>query len=339
MQTLSSSTASEPQTPAARNFQTALRMSSVLFEDTDRRFGTLSAIPSNVQAIEATLLFACGLNSFVALTGPSGWGKTHLLRSAAYRIDRDREGRTQILSALDWLAYPHIVDPSRPLILDDAQDATHRAKTRIQLRVALERRLRSGRPTIISFTSNGSCREIKQQLPRLRSWVVASISEPAPGERLVVASHLAKTHGLSLSPNLLKLVAKRVPGNGRTLAGAMQRLQMIGKRWISTEECVRGAGVLHSFLADDGSWDLIDRIALAADSARLEPSMRANLLAYVMCGVAQLPEFVVARYLQIEPAKVFQRQHAFERSLVANPRAAQELARYLDSIVELLVRD
>lgn len=244
-----------------------------------------------------------------------------------------------MLSALDWLAYPHVVDPSRPLILDDAQDATHRAKTRVQLRVALERRLRSGRPTIVCFTSSPNGREVRQQLPRLRSWVVAAIEEPSKGDRLVITSHLAKANGLSFNSGLLQLIARRVPGNGRTLAGAMQRLQMVGKRWISSEETVRAAGLLHSFFADDGSWDLVERILSAADAAQVDTALRDQLLAHVLCGVASLPESLVARRLDVEPAKVFQRQAAFARSVGVNPSASIELSRYLDSIVELLVRD
>ena len=61
------------------------KLSNVLFERRVATFNSLAALPSNVEAIEAALMFSAGLNPFVAIVGPSGWGKSHLLGATSSR--------------------------------------------------------------------------------------------------------------------------------------------------------------------------------------------------------------------------------------------------------------
>ena len=63
----------------------APRLSEVLFETSRATFAAYAPLPSNVEAIDAALRFSAGHEILVALVGPSGWGKSHLLGAAALR--------------------------------------------------------------------------------------------------------------------------------------------------------------------------------------------------------------------------------------------------------------
>src|SRR5690349_8406287 len=83
---------------------------------------TLTALPSNIQAIEAGMRVADGTYPFVAVAGPSGWGKSHLLAAIADQINRARADAAIVVSALQWLKYPHRAEALGDLLVDDVQD-------------------------------------------------------------------------------------------------------------------------------------------------------------------------------------------------------------------------
>src|SRR5687767_10490030 len=92
-------------TGAATMARETPRLSEVLFKS--RSFESLAAVPSNVEALETALLFATGLQSFAALVGPSGWGKTHLLEAVSRKLRNDAGYRScNVHTAADWVANP-----------------------------------------------------------------------------------------------------------------------------------------------------------------------------------------------------------------------------------------
>ena len=155
------------------------RISEVLFDEPSRSFSSLAALPSNVEAIEASLLFATGAVSHAAIAGPSGWGKTHLLEAAAARLAPDLGARPEIHSALEWLSNGGRYDVAGPLILDNVQDVLDRSKPRLGLRVMLERRLRTGKPTMLAFTAQKPTRQIRNFLPVCREWSIGTVAAPS----------------------------------------------------------------------------------------------------------------------------------------------------------------
>lgn len=325
----------------AEPVQRVPKLSEVLFEPSTRRFGTLAALPSNVRAIEAALLFANGLNTFVGLFGPSGWGKTHLLESAAHHIAQEYGPRPPILTADEWIANPNRHDPALPLLLDDVQDTFARARSRNVLRIALERRVRSGRPTLLGFTAAKLTRSTRHFLPFEREWEIAVLDAPAPSERMLVVQQMARCESLQLSTELTKLLAYHLKGNGRTLLGALKRLKLYGPMWQSKRATLRGCGLLDPFLCDNGEWDLKDRIERCVREA--DPSewngTSEDLAIYMMLREASLGEADVARYFGIEPAMAYLLATRFERRFAVCERTRRALERCVERVVDGLPRD
>jgi len=318
----------------------APRLSDVLFEPSARRFGTLAALPSNVQAIEAGLLFATGLHTFVAIVGPSGWGKSHLLDSVSYRLRQDTNSSPTMLPAIEWLAQTR-TDSHGPLLLDDVQDAVSRTRPRLQLQLALERRVRAGRPTILAFTAASVTRQLRGFLPSQRDWVISSIVEPQPTERLLVIDQMASLEGLTLSTALTKLLAFRMRGNGRTLAGALKRLRLHGTQWVDVQATLRACGILDPFFADSCDWDLKERIVRTSDEvgSRFSGVSLEDLAVYIMLRQACFPEADVARYFRIEASEVYIRAERFEGTCRQCDKSRACVAQFVETVVDGILKD
>jgi hypothetical protein len=314
------------------------RLSEILFEVPIRNFGSLAALPSNVQAIESVLMFATGLHAFVALVGPSGWGKSHLLEAGACRFAQDSCLLPEILSAEDWLDRDMKGDVAGPVILDNVQEALERGRTRQMLRVALERRVRRGKPTLLSFTANRPNRQIRSLLPSVREWIVSSMPAPEPAERVVVVQQMATAEGVRLSQSLIRVMAYKMKGNGRTLAGALKRLKLYGADWSVPGAFLRALGILDPFFADNSGWDLRERVLKAVEccgsmNARLS---ERDLAVYLMLRQAGLSELSVARFLAIEPAAAYLKASEVEAALAADPRLRTCMERSLEQVAESL---
>jgi chromosomal replication initiation ATPase DnaA len=315
------------------------KLSEVLFDRTEKRFGSLAELPSNVEAIDAGLMFATGHSPFVAIVGPSGWGKTHLLECVANHICREFRVKPCIRNAIDWFGDRGACNSVNPLLLDNVQDAMARTRNRIELQLALERRVRIGRPTMLAITGKRLTRQFASFFPMFREWSLQEIAEPTIAERAIVVRKMVEAERLALSKPLLALIATKMNGNGNTVHGALNRLKLVGHDWTTPAACLRATGILDPFFADNSSWDLRGRIQDAAEAVGREfPGIVPKALGcHAMIQIAQLSELEVARFCRIGPAEARTMTIAFE-SLLANSdlhRIAHE--RLLELAVESLV--
>ncbi len=321
-------------TPAQASSKSILRSSP-------RTFGSLAVLPSNVGAVETALHFASGLNTFSVVVGPSGWGKTHILECVSEKLSQRLKPTPLVMSASEWLSGTHVTDPAQPLLLDDVQELTTRPRSRIQFRLGLERRVKSGRPTMLAFTAAKRTRHLTATLPSSKDWMVGTISEPAPSERMLIIAQLAEAQGLVLSTSLTKVIAHKMRGNGRTLLGALRRLRLHGPIWSDVSGTLKACGLLEPFFADSGSWDL--RGHILSTSRVFNVSQYgvpiAELVAFTMLREAALCEVDVARSLRIEPGEAYARCARFEKQYKASEQALMAVRNFAECVVEGLVID
>lgn len=318
----------------------APRLSEILFERREPSFASLAALPSNVDAIEAALLFSIGRNRHVVIVGPSGWGKTHLMRAVAHRLSCDGTP-VEPMSAQQYVTSAACFDSSAPLVLDDVQDTLTKARQRLGLRIALERRIKANRPTILSFTNSKPNREIVSLLPSQRDWVIETMGEPMPAERVLVLDQMAKAEGLRMSPRLVRLLSDQMHGNGRTLSGALKRLRLFGVNWLDTPSTLRALGILEPFFRDNSSWDLKHRILRLAERNRAQFGKVnwLDLALYAMQHEAGLCEGDVARAANLSNGEVYQRTLRFQQQVEACDETAAYAMQFVELVVSSLARD
>ncbi len=317
------------------------KLSQVLFERREHSFNSLAALPSNVEAIDAALKFAAGLNPFVVIVGPSGWGKTHLLNAIAQRLAHDLLAVPEILSVSDYVSNTSRVDISGPLLLDDVQEAMGRSRMKMSLRLNLERRVKCNKQTILAFTSPKPSRALKAFLPSARDWTIVSMGAAEPAERLLLLDQMSTAEGLALSPRLTKVMADQMLGNGLTLAGALKRLRLSGTNWLDSNATLRALGLLDPFFADNSSWDLKHKVLRVAEHSKFQFSKvsSSDLALYTMLHEAGLNEIEVARATGVEPAEAYLRASKFKARLADCETSRVYVKQFVDLVVEELARD
>jgi hypothetical protein len=307
-------------------------LSDVLFDAGTRDFRSFATVPSNVEAAEAAVHFSRKLVPFVALIGPSGWGKTHLLESALSGFQPRERLR---VSAADWLRDAGRENPYA-LALDDVQEVLAKTRSRIHLRLALERRLRAGKPTILALSSDQTGRSLRTFLPSLNEWILARIETPDPEEREMVLRHLAAQDGLNLSPVLPRVLARRVVGNGRSLSGALKRLRLYGKDWETPDAALRACGLLQPFFGDDDACSLQDQIMIEAQRTEQKRYSAGEVAAYMMQRVAGLSEADASRFLEIRPSDAYTAAARVAAGTCADPELAEELRIAVERVLDRL---
>jgi hypothetical protein len=317
------------------------RLSKVLFDRREASFSSIAALPSNVQAIEAGLMFAAGLTPFVALVGPSGWGKSHLLKAIAYRMGNDLAPAPVPITVTDYLANVSRAEAPGPLILDDVQEIMKKSRLKLELTLNLQRRVRGGRPTILAFTSPKPSRALRALLPSPREWCIETMGAAEPAERVLLLHQMSGVEGLTLSPRLSKVIADQMYGNGRTIAGALKRLRLSGPHWLDSSATLRAFGLLDPFFADNGTWDLKHKILRQAEHARdLFPGVSTTDLAlYTLMHEAGLSEVDVAHTVGIEPADAYLRATSFRNRVQQDAVLRISLRHFIDSVIDLVAKD
>lgn len=298
-------------------------------------------MPSNVEAVEAALTFAGGSNPFAALVGPTGWGKTHLMEAVAGQVSREEGCAIPIHNAVEWAGSAHGADHDQPLLLDNVQDALVRPKVRQSIRAMLDRRVKRGLPTMLSFTANRPTRPLKSLLPSCQDWTVASIKAPDPREKMVVISQISQAEGVAISQGLARLLAYKMRGNGRTLVGALKRLRLYGPVWLDSRATLKACGILDPFFADNSAWDLkeqINRISTSGDF-RYSRAGSPDMAIFAMLREACLSEAEIARFHGIGPSEVYQRSAKFEEHASLSESIKAELNTFIESVVDSLLRE
>ena len=317
------------------------RLSDVLFEKSSPTFASMAPLASNVEAIEAALLFSAGFQNHVALVGPSGWGKSHLLAAIDCRLRQEGKDTARPAAAEKFLeSQPGLATPL-PLLLDDCQEVLGNTRLRSVLRLTLESRVRSSRPTFVCFTSSRITRQIRNFLPQQRDWSLVFLGGPEPMERIHLINQMAAADNLTLSPNLVRIMAHQMHGNGRTVSGALKRLRLSGASWMDGFAVMRACGLLEPFFADNGGWDLKYRIIRAAEEwrGRVDHISHTDLAVYAMLRIASLSEADVARAMDAEPAAVYLRASRFEREMERDSRKAAAVGHFVDSLVTALTQE
>lgn len=318
----------------------SLLTTEALFDRPSRTFASLAALPSNVEAIEAALRFSAGMEPFVALVGPSGWGKSHLLGAAALRMAKSVPP-VRLASVTDHLQSGEPVDVPGVLLLDDCQDVLGKPRMRLMLRLLLERRVRTGRATMLAFTLPKPTRSLSNLLPSERSWITTPLEAPTASERALLIEQMAVAEGLSLSGRLTQIVAAQMHGNGRTLSGALKRLRLAGTSWLDASATLRACGILDPFFSDNPDWDLKLKISRLAEQnrARFGRVLPNDLAIYTMLREASLAEAEVAQALGIEPSAAYLRASRFAKDVGSNPLAASYVERFVEIVVESLASE
>lgn len=313
-------------------------ISEVLFARDPLTFDSYATLASNIQAVEASLLFTAGLQNLVALCGPSGWGKSHLLEAVAYRLRSELgRGACRVVSASDWVSGPARGDLGGPLLLDNAQEALSRARLRVPLKLALERRVKAGKPTMLAFTANKIDRSIRSLLPSARGWSEATIEPPSETERATILQQIARSEGLRLGESAERVFAAGLRGNGRTMRGALMRLKLNGNDWPDERAALRACGLVNPFFADNSAWDLVGNVLrIAASHGDHNTQTRETLAVYTLHHEAQLPEAEVARAVGIEPAAVYLRSARFGKDLAADPVLRTSADAFFGTVVRVL---
>lgn len=275
-------------------------------------FGSIAALPSNLRAIEASLLFSGGVQPFVCIVGPSGWGKTHLLTAVAKVLQRREFSMAKVMSAYEWASGQHRWEANVPVILDDVQDAWNQVRTRQNLRLGLEKRVKSGRPTLLALTSEPPHKAHRSNLPCLREWVVGTIDEPTPSEKELVTRQIASSKRMVVAPAIVSLLAKKTKGNGRSLEGALERLKLVQSDWLENSDVLRACGILVPYFEDGQGWDVRDHVheticAVHGDlGARMSTRISAMLLSiFVMLCDVGIGEEEVASYFRLSPGATY----------------------------------
>lgn len=283
----------------------------VIDQDLARPFGgfhSFTALPSNIGAIEASMKFVSGASPFVALSGPSGWGKSHLLLSVEELMAKQAPNSVTLVSALQWCGASGRQDFAGTLILDDVQDVASHPRARHTLRQALDHRVRTGRRTLLAWMTSDSAKRTRALLPAGRDWLIAPIVEPTIDERELVVLQIANELQVTLSRATAQLVARHLNGNGRSIRGAIQRLRLVKTDWSTDQDVIPACGVLSPYLLGHNGWDPRDHVHEAVTKVFSESASslsRNDVSCYLMMHEMGLSETEVATFLKVSPSKAY----------------------------------
>jgi chromosomal replication initiator protein len=198
---------------------------------------------SNEYAFSAAQLTASRRQqaSPVLFTGPTGVGKTHLLRGIAREFRRlfpsatavyltAEQFTTSFIEAIRGSGLPSFRQKCRGvdlLLIDDLQFFVGKDRTLEELQYTIDTLLTAGRQIVLA--SDRPLSELRGLGPELQSRLAGGLScEIAPPEyatRLEIARRFALQLGLSLSDDVLAIVAAQINTGPREVHGALHRLQ------------------------------------------------------------------------------------------------------------------
>ncbi|GEM_PF-2095529 len=288
-------------------------------------FADFERLETNAAALQVAKEFAQERINLGLIDGVAGWGKTHLLRSAAAAFQSRAGVKAAIMSALEFAdsrapCFPEV------LILDDLHLVERRPRAKQRLSFELERRGRLGRPTLCAASSPSAF----DHRGLRRNWKTGTLKEPTEEERRRVLKRLCERESVELSLEQAAAIVRLVKGDGATYRGIARRLRQ-SEQPISQCHVLKLAGMLEQYVSANG-WDLRDLI-LDAAALSTKSESRTQLAVYLMRKEAGLPEPKVAAYFELSPGEIYsiqKRADVQNRELDAKFRGS--LTRALDLI-------
>ncbi|HWP30754.1 MAG TPA: DnaA/Hda family protein [Fimbriimonadales bacterium] len=283
-------------------------------------FSGIAEFDSNRSALNVARAFAQGFTSFAAIVGPSGWGKTLLLHSTEKALQKRFPGDVKRLSCSDFLSNAQLYQKTRVLILDDVQEIYHSLKNRQLFFRHLEQRIRTGKPTFLAASPNGLT-TLRSLLPSPSRWQVVTLDEPNIEEKVSAVREICHLEGIHLRPEAIRLIAKSVAGNGRSLLGALTRLKISVGNKLKRLDPLRLMGLLEPYLAEKTYAhlkELTEEAISRCMNLRIckgKPKCSLMLAIYILRGVAEIGEEKVATLLDVAPGEVFRLYKQCERAL------------------------
>ncbi len=298
-------------------------------------FSTLAPLPSNVEAIEAGLLFSRHLQPFVSICGPSGVGKSEILAATKAHCED-----ASLMSAEHYLNTRTRLSPRQPLIIDDCQELLGKPRRMVMFRSALDRRVRGGCPTMLSFTCDQAPKSGFVVIPQSKRWAKYQIEEPSFEERLQLIAHVARQEQMAISPILCQLLAKWLGGTGRGILGALHRLKLEQPNWMNSRDALRACGVLDAYFSGNPHWDLRHRVLKTACACEtLFPTVDClDMACYTLIRTGALCEHSVAQFMAETPGHCYQRAERFAELRRTMPSVAQNHHQFVELVLDRLLR-
>jgi chromosomal replication initiator protein len=198
---------------------------------------------SNEYAFRAAELTARGRQqaSPLMFVGPSGVGKTHLLRAIQHEFRRHHardavlyltaeQFTTSFVEALRGSGMPSFRQKCRGaqlLAIDDLQFFPGKRRTLEELLYTLDSFAAEGRQVVLG--SDRGLTELRalgpELISRLGGGLICELSPPEFSTRVGIIRQFAAEAGLSLTEDLVKLVATQITAGARELRGALHRLK------------------------------------------------------------------------------------------------------------------
>ncbi|MHB0955955.1 MAG: DnaA ATPase domain-containing protein [Pirellulaceae bacterium] len=181
------------------------------------------------------------------LYGPAGCGKTHLLEGIWSAVRSSSQSRrvlyltaeqftSMFLEALRGSGLPNFRHKYRHvdlLLIDDVQFFLGKRATLVELQNTVDALLREGRQLVLAADRSPS--ELAKFGPvlttRFSGGLVCGIDASEPSTRLEIVRHLARRCSVPITDDVLALIADRMDGDVRKLAGAIHRLEATSRAY------------------------------------------------------------------------------------------------------------
>ncbi len=205
--------------------------------------------PSNQYAFRSAELTAQGLQqaSPILFCGPTGVGKTHLLRAIQTENRRHRsrslavyltaeQFTTSFVEALRGSGLPSFRQKCRGadlLLIDDLQFFVGKQRTIEELHHTIDTLVAAGRQLVFASDRNlAGLRGLGPELAsRLAGGLFCEIAPPEFATRIAILRRLSGEMNLSVDDGVLALVATQITAGARELRGALHRLQAVSMAW------------------------------------------------------------------------------------------------------------
>lgn len=270
--------------------------------------GDFEVLPCNRTAHTLSMGVALGDVRLGVIAGPHGCGKSHLLHLTAVRARERERARVALISAADTHRPEFTLSGQDIVIIDDLEACALGGRARTRFGAELERRARSGRPTLCA--ASAAMKSLFCLLPFARRWKQAEMTEPSAQERHEILRSMCRRLQLNLADDVLQVVSRLIRGDGRVLLGAVKRLELISRR-VTDISPIRAAGALDPLVSKDSGFDLRDvvvdcvSLSVPAKLRRSDAAFQDQLTTFVLRDEAMFAESNVAEYLGYTPGEIY----------------------------------